>query len=114
MGGSIDSTFSKLIAGHPAYQVLSGDIIFKGSCILKLDLEERSHLKVFLAFQYPIEIPRVSNEDFLRLAYNSRQKYLNKIEVDLIKFFSIISEKLKLVNMSLTFLSQNVNEGFSS
>ena len=112
--GSIDSTFSKLIAGHPAYQVLSGDIIFKGSSILKLDLEERSHLKVFLAFQYPIEIPRVSNEDFLRLAYNSRQKYLNKIEVDLIKFFSIISEKLKLVNMSLTFLSQNVNEGFSS
>jgi len=111
--GSGKSTFSKIIAGHPAYQVLSGDIIFKGSSILDLDPEERSHFGIFLAFQYPIEIPGVSNEDFLRLAYNSRQKFLNRTEVDPIKFFSIISEKLKLVNMSSTFLSRNVNEGFS-
>ena len=70
--GSGKSTFSKIIAGHPAYQVLSGDIIFKGSSILKLDPKERLHLGVFLAFQYPIETPGVSNEDFLRFAYNSR------------------------------------------
>jgi Fe-S cluster assembly ATP-binding protein len=111
--GSGKSTFSKIIAGHPAYEVLDGDIIFKGSSILGLDPEERSHLGIFLAFQYPIEIPGVSNEDFLRLAYNSKQKFLNKPEVDPIEFFSIINEKLKLVNMSSVFLSRNVNEGFS-
>jgi Fe-S cluster assembly ATP-binding protein len=111
--GSGKSTFSKIIAGHPAYEVLSGDIIFKGSSILKLDPEERSHLGIFLAFQYPIEIPGVSNEDFLRLAYNSKQKFLQKREVDPIEFFSIINEKLKLVDMSSVFLTRNVNEGFS-
>jgi len=111
--GSGKSTFSKIIAGHPAYEVLSGDIIFKGSSILKLDPEERSHLGIFLAFQYPIEIPGVSNEDFLRLAYNSKQKFLQKREVDPIEFFTIINEKLKLVDMSSVFLTRNVNEGFS-
>ena len=111
--GSGKSTFSKIIAGHPAYEVLGGDILFKGSSILDLDPEKRSHLGIFLAFQYPIEIPGVSNEDFLRLAYNSKQKFLNKPEVDPIEFFSIINEKLKLVNMSSIFLSRNVNEGFS-
>ena len=111
--GSGKSTFSKVIAGHPAYSVLGGDILFKGSSILDLEPEERSHLGIFLAFQYPIEIPGVSNEDFLRLAYNSKQKFYNKPEVDPIEFLSIINEKLKLVNMSALFLSRNVNEGFS-
>ena len=111
--GSGKSTFSKVIAGHPAYSVLGGDILFKGSSILDLDPEDRSHLGIFLAFQYPIEIPGVSNEDFLRLAYNSKQKFYNKPEVDPIEFLSIINEKLKLVNMSPVFLSRNVNEGFS-
>ena len=67
--GSGKSTFSKVLAGHPAYEVLDGDILFNGISILELDPEERSHLGIFLAFQYPIEIPGVSNEDFLRLAY---------------------------------------------
>jgi Fe-S cluster assembly ATP-binding protein len=111
--GSGKSTFSKVIAGHPAYNVLGGDILFKGSSILDLDPEDRSHLGIFLAFQYPIEIPGVSNEDFLRLAYNSKQKFYNKPEVDPLQFLSIINEKLKLVNMSPLFLSRNVNEGFS-
>jgi Fe-S cluster assembly ATP-binding protein len=111
--GSGKSTFSKVIAGHPAYNVLGGDILFKGSSILDLDPEDRSHLGIFLAFQYPIEIPGVSNEDFLRLAYNSKQKFYNKPEVDPLEFLSIINEKLKLVNMSPLFLSRNVNEGFS-
>ena len=111
--GSGKSTFSKVLAGHPAYSVLSGDILFKGSSILELEPEERSHLGIFLAFQYPIEIPGVSNEDFLRLAYNSKQKFYNKPEVDPIEFFTIINEKLKLVNMSPSFLSRNLNEGFS-
>lgn len=111
--GSGKSTFSKVVAGHPAYSVLGGDILFKGTSILDLDPEDRSHLGIFLAFQYPIEIPGVSNEDFLRLAYNSKQKSYNQPEVDPIEFLSIIYEKLKLVNMSPLFLSRNVNEGFS-
>ena len=111
--GSGKSTFSKVLAGHPAYSIFDGDILFKGSSILELDPEERSHLGIFLAFQYPIEIPGVSNEDFLRLAYNSKQKFYNKPEVDPIEFLTIINEKLQLVNMSTLFLNRNVNEGFS-
>lgn len=111
--GSGKSTFSKVLAGHPAYSVLGGDIVFKGSSILDLEPEERSHLGIFLAFQYPIEIPGVSNEDFLRLAYNSKQKFYNKPEVDPLEFLSIINEKLERVSMSTLFLSRNVNEGFS-
>nr|QXM17439.1 Iron-sulfur cluster formation ABC transporter ATP-binding subunit [Chaetoceros costatus] len=111
--GSGKSTFSKVLAGHPAYEVLDGDILFKGISILELDPEERAHLGIFLAFQYPIEIPGVSNEDFLRLAYNAKQKFKNEPEVDPLEFLMIINEKLKLVDMSSTFLSRNVNEGFS-
>jgi Fe-S cluster assembly ATP-binding protein len=111
--GSGKSTFSKVLAGHPTYSVLNGDILFKGSSILDLEPEERSHLGIFLAFQYPIEIPGVSNEDFLRIAYNAKQKFYNKPEVDPIEFLTIISDKLKLVNMSPLFLNRNVNEGFS-
>lgn len=111
--GSGKSTFSKVLAGHPIYSISSGNILFKGTSILDLEPEERSYLGIFLAFQYPIEIPGVSNEDFLRLAYNSKQKVFNKAEVDPIEFLTIINEKLKLVNMSPTFLSRNVNEGFS-
>ena len=111
--GSGKSTFAKVLAGHPAYSVLNGDILFKGSSILDLEPEERSHLGIFLAFQYPIEIPGVSNEDFLRLAYNSKQKFYQKPEVDPIEFLTIINEKLQSGNMSPLFLSRNVNEGFS-
>ena len=111
--GSGKSTFSKVLAGHPAYRILNGDILFKGFSILDLEPEQRSHLGIFLAFQYPIEIPGVSNEDFLRLAYNSKQKFYNKPEIDPIEFLSLIDKKLKLVQMSPAFLSRNVNEGFS-
>jgi len=111
--GSGKSTFSKVLAGHPIYSILDGDILFKGSSILDLEPEERSHLGIFLAFQYPIEIPGVSNEDFLRIAYNAKQKFYNKPEVDPIEFLTIINDKLKLVNMSPLFLNRNVNEGFS-
>ena len=111
--GSGKSTFSKVLAGHPAYEVLSGEILFKGRSVLNLEPEERSHLGIFLAFQYPIEIPGVSNEDFLRLAYNAKQKFNKDSEVDPLEFLSIINQKLKLVDMSPVFLSRNVNEGFS-
>ena len=111
--GSGKSTFSKVLAGHPAYEVLEGEVLFKGINILDLDPEDRSHLGLFLAFQYPIEIPGVSNEDFLRLAYNAKQTAKNEPEVDPLEFLMIINQKLKLVDMSPTFLSRNVNEGFS-
>jgi Fe-S cluster assembly ATP-binding protein len=111
--GSGKSTFSKILAGHPAYEILSGEVLFNGTSILNLDPEERSHLGIFLAFQYPIEIPGVSNEDFLRLAYNAKQTFKNEPEVDPIEFLGIINQKLDLVNMSPIFLSRNVNEGFS-
>ena len=111
--GSGKSTFSKVLAGHPAYNVLDGDILFNGNSILDLDPEERAHLGIFLAFQYPIEIPGVSNEDFLRLAYNAKQIAKNKPEVDPLEFLAIINQKLTLVDMSPVFLSRNVNEGFS-
>ena len=111
--GSGKSTFSKVLAGHPIYKILNGDIIYKGSTILNLEPEERAHLGIFLAFQYPIEIPGVSNEDFLRLAYNSKQQFHGKQEVDPIQFFELITKKLELINMSSIFLTRNVNEGFS-
>ena len=111
--GSGKSTFSKVLAGHPSYNILEGDILFKGSSILNLEPDERAHLGIFLAFQYPIEIPGVSNEDFLRLAYNARQKFFNKPEVDPVKFLEIINEKLRLIDMASTFLNRNINEGFS-
>lgn len=111
--GSGKSTLSKVLAGHPAYKIINGNIFFKGNSILKLEPEERAHLGIFLAFQYPIEIPGVSNEDFLRLAYNAKQKFDNKPEVDPLEFLTIVNEKLDLVEMSPIFLSRNVNEGFS-
>jgi Fe-S cluster assembly ATP-binding protein len=111
--GSGKSTFSKVLAGHPAYTVLSGDILFSGKSVLSLEPEDRSHLGIFLEFQYPIEIPGVSNEDFLRLAYNSKLNSQGKDEIDPIEFLSLINEKLKIINMAPTFLSRNVNEGFS-
>jgi len=111
--GSGKSTFSKVVAGHPTYSILDGDILFKGDSIIELSPEERSHLGIFLAFQYPIEIPGVSNEDFLRLSYNAKQRFFNQPEVDPIQFLEIVTKKMELVSMSTQFLNRNVNEGFS-
>ena len=111
--GSGKSTFSKILAGHPSYKVTGGEILYKGEDICDLEPDARSHKGIFLAFQYPVEIPGVNNEDFLRLAYNSKQKALNKSEVDPIQFLEVISDKLKVVNLDTTFLYRNVNEGFS-
>ena len=111
--GSGKSTFSKVIAGHPAYSIKEGSIFFKGFDIIDMEPEDRARLGLFLAFQYPIEIPGVSNEDFLRLAYNSKQKFQNQPEATPIEFLTIINQKLPLINMPSYFLSRNVNEGFS-
>lgn len=111
--GSGKSTFSKVLAGHPSYRVTCGNIFYKGENLENIDAETRSHKGIFLSFQYPVEIPGVNNEDFLRLAYNSKQRALKKKELDPISFLNVLISKLKIVNLDLTFLSRNVNDGFS-
>jgi len=111
--GSGKSTFSKVLAGHPAYTVTAGEIIFQGNNLLELEPEERACSGVFLAFQYPLEIPGVSNLDFLRVAYNSRRKHQGLEELDAFDFDELIQEKLALVKMGSHFLERSVNEGFS-
>nr|YP_009313081.1 Iron-sulfur cluster formation ABC transporter ATP-binding subunit [Dermonema virens]SCW21335.1 Iron-sulfur cluster formation ABC transporter ATP-binding subunit [Dermonema virens] len=111
--GSGKSTLSKVIAGHPNYQITKGSIFFKGKDITWMDPETRAHEGIFLAFQYPIEIPGVSNTDFLRLAYNSKRKANNLPEMDPLAFFETLSDKLNTINMDSKFLGRNVNEGFS-
>jgi len=111
--GSGKSTLAKVIVGHPDYNVTQGEILFENNSILSLLPEERARMGVFLGFQYPIEIPGVTNADFLRLAYNSRQKTKGLKELEPLEFFEFIHSKLELVDLDASFLSRNVNEGFS-
>ncbi len=111
--GSGKSTFSKVLAGHPAYTVTGGEVTFKGQNLFDLEPQDRARSGVFLAFQYPLEIPGVSNLDFLRVAYNSRQKHLGLPELDVFDFDDLIQTKLDVVKMNPAFLSRSVNEGFS-
>ena len=111
--GSGKSTFSKVLAGHPAYEVTSGEVTFQGENLLEMEAEERARAGVFLAFQYPLEIPGVSNLDFLRVAYNSRRKQQGLEELDSFDFDELVQEKLDIVKMNPAFLSRSVNEGFS-
>lgn len=111
--GSGKSTFSKVLAGHPAYEVTGGEVIFRSQNLLEMEPEERARAGVFLAFQYPLEIPGVSNLDFLRVAYNSRQKQQGLEELDSFDFDELIQEKLEVVKMNPAFLSRSLNEGFS-
>ena len=111
--GSGKSTFSKVLAGHPSYTVTGGEVVFQGKNLLELPPEERAHAGVFLAFQYPIEIPGVSNSAFLRLAYNTLQTRRGGEDLDPLEFNDYIREKSKIVEMDPSFLDRNVNEGFS-
>lgn len=111
--GSGKSTFSKILAGHPAYTITGGEVIFLGQNLLDLTPEERSLAGVFLAFQYPLEIPGVSNLDFLRVAYNSHRKHQGLEELDAFDFQDLVETKLEIVKMNPVFLSRSVNEGFS-
>ena len=111
--GSGKSTLSKVLTGHPAYAVNEGKILFEEEDIIDLSPDERAQLGIFLAFQYPVEIPGVSNEEFLRIAYNIRQKYKKLEEVNPIQFFDIVKPNLDLSGVSIEFLNRNINEGFS-
>jgi Fe-S cluster assembly ATP-binding protein len=111
--GSGKSTLSKILAGHPSYKVINGSVIFNDKDLLVLSPESRSHEGLFLAFQYPIEINGVSNYEFLRLAYNEKQKYLGNEEKDPLEFMQLIHFLIKELQMKEEFLMRNLNEGFS-
>lgn len=111
--GSGKSTLSKIIAGHPSYSVQNGNIEFLTKNLLDLSPEERAHEGIFLAFQYPVEISGVTNYDFLRLAYNEKQKYLKQPEMNPLEFMLLVEKSLKELKMSVEFLNRDLNQGFS-
>lgn len=111
--GSGKSTLSKVIAGHPAYEVTQGSVTFLGRDLLGLEPHERALAGVFLAFQYPIEVPGVSNFSFLREASNAKRRHDGVDELDPLEFDDFVREKLKTVDMDSKFLDRSVNVGFS-
>ena len=111
--GSGKSTLAQVLAGNPSYQVTKGSVSYNGQNLLELDAEVRAQNGIFLAFQYPIEIPGVSNAYFLRSAYNEIRKANGMEEIDPLEFLDLVEEKLKLVDMDQAMLSRSVNQGFS-
>jgi Fe-S cluster assembly ATP-binding protein len=111
--GSGKSTLAQVLAGNPSYQVTKGTVSYNGQNLLELDAEVRAQNGIFLAYQYPIEIPGVSNAYFLRSAYNEIRKANGKEEIDPLEFLDLVEEKLKLVDMDQAMLSRSVNQGFS-
>jgi len=111
--GSGKSTLAKVLAGHPSYEVLDGEVIYNGKNLLELEPDERAREGIFLAFQYPVEVPGVSNSQFLRLAYNEKMKHLGQEELDPLEFNDYLKEKAKVVEMDKSFFNRSVNVGFS-
>ncbi|HST53670.1 MAG TPA: Fe-S cluster assembly ATPase SufC [Pyrinomonadaceae bacterium] len=111
--GSGKSTLAKILAGHPAYEVTKGEVLFEGRNLLELAPDERAREGVFLAFQYPVEVPGVSNAQFLRLAYNEKRKHHDEEELDPLEFKDLLTERAKIVEMDAGLMSRSVNEGFS-
>ena len=111
--GSGKSTLAKVLAGHPQYEVTQGEILYEGRNLLEMAPDERAREGVFMAFQYPIEVPGVSNAQFLRLAYNEKRKHLGEEELDPLEFKDLLKERAKVVEMEASFMTRSVNEGFS-
>src|SRR5689334_18948726 len=111
--GSGKSTLAQVLAGHPAYEVTGGEVFYEGENLLEMDPEERAQKGVFLAFQYPIEIPGVTNAYFLRSAYNEIRKSKGMEELDPLEFLDLMEEKTKLVDMDPAMMNRSVNTGFS-
>lgn len=111
--GSGKSTLAKVIAGHADYEITGGTVDFEGKDLFDLEPEERARAGIFLGFQYPIEIPGVANNQFLRLAFNTAQVQQNKDELDPLEFDDLVREKMKLLEMNPDFLDRSVNENFS-
>src|SRR5215204_1960154 len=111
--GSGKSTLAQVIAGHPAYKVTAGEVLYEGRDLLDMEPEERAQAGVFLAFQYPVEIPGISNAYFLRAAYNEIRKARGLEEVDSMDFLDLLEEKLRVVEWEPEIMSRAVNSGFS-
>lgn len=111
--GSGKSTLASVIAGHEAYEVAEGSIMFNGIDLLELEADQRACAGVFLAFQYPVEIPGVSTKFFLKAAVNAIRKYRGQEELDAMDFLDMVEEKAKSVSLNIDLLDRNVNEGFS-
>lgn len=111
--GSGKSTLSKVLAGHPSYQITKGRILFKGQDLTTFSPEQRAQMGLFLSFQYPVEIPGVTNINFLKAAVNAVRKAQGKPNLDAIDFLTYIREKCAKVQMDESFLYRNINEGFS-
>lgn len=111
--GSGKSTLSKVLAGHPAYAVTAGSVTYRGQNLLELDPEQRARIGLFLGFQYPVEIPGVSNLEFLRVATNARRVGRGDDELDTFAFEDLVRDRLAMVQMDPAFLDRSVNEGFS-
>ena len=111
--GSGKSTLAQVLAGHPAYTVTAGEVIYEGQNLLELSPESRARAGLFLAFQYPVEIPGVSTAQFLKAAVNEIRTRQGQDELDAMEFLELLREKLQLVEMDQSFISRAVNEGFS-
>jgi len=111
--GSGKSTLAKVLAGHPAYEVTEGEVLYEGKNLLELSPDERAREGLFMAFQYPIEVPGVSNAQFLRLAYNEQRKHRGEEELDPLEFKDLLKERAQVVEMDASFMTRSVNEGFS-
>jgi len=111
--GSGKSTLARVLAGHQSYEVTAGQILFDGRDLLEMDPEERAREGVFMAFQYPVEIPGVSNTYFLKAALNAVRKHRGLPELDAVEFLGMVRQKMKLVQMEESLLNRPVNEGFS-
>ncbi len=111
--GSGKSTLAQVLAGRDTYEVTEGDVLFQGESILELEPEERAAKGIFLAFQYPVEIPGVRNSYFLKTALNAVRKSRGEDEVDAMDFLGLIKDKMDLLRMDKSFMNRSVNEGFS-
>src|SRR5687768_14382303 len=111
--GSGKSTLAQVLAGHPAYEVTQGEVLYDGRNLLEIDPEVRAQEGIFLAFQYPIEIPGVTNAYFLRSAYNEIRKAKGMTELDPLEFLDLMEEKTKIVEMDESMMNRSVNTSFS-
>jgi Fe-S cluster assembly ATP-binding protein len=111
--GSGKSTLAQVLAGHPGYEVTKGEVLYEGRNLLEIDPEVRAQEGIFLAFQYPIEIPGVTNAYFLRSAFNEIRKAKGMTELDPLEFLDLMEEKTKLVDMDPAMMNRSVNTGFS-
>lgn len=111
--GAGKSTLAKVLAGDPSYKIVQGDILWKGESLIELDPEERAHRGIFMGFQYPVEIPGITNMQFLLASYNAKRKFLEQDPLLEEEFSILLQKKMALCQMKGEFAYRNVNEGFS-